>query len=161
VHTDPFQEATPDAEFDPAPGLTLVIERLAKEATKQVLAWAVDRQGPAPVVAVAESPALTAGFPDREVSAFDALTAEIWLQNRAKYLTPTLNDAEAGKVAKARPGLVVLRAPETAGVQVGDLITQVDGVPASTTVLARKRLALTPVQVRVRRGSQELDTTIP
>jgi hypothetical protein len=161
THTDPFQEAPPEAEFDPAPALTQLVERLASEATRRVLASAGDKVGPPEVVLLAESPALTAGFPDREVASFDALTAELWLQNRARYLTPSLTDAQAAKVAKQPPGLWVVKAPTAPNVESGDLIVKVDGAPASGAVLARKRLQATPVQVRVRRGAQEFDTTIP
>ncbi len=161
THTDPFQEAPPEAEFDPAPALTSLVERLAVEATRRVLATAGDQVGPPEAVVLAESPALTAGFPDREVASFDALTAELWLQNRARYLTPWLTDTQAAKVAKQPPGLWVVKAPTAPSIESGDLIITVDGVPASRSLLARKRLQATPVPVRVRRGAQEFDTTIP
>jgi hypothetical protein len=161
AHTDPFQEAPAEAEFDPAPALTSLVERVAQEATRRVLSFAGDRVGAPEVVVLAESPALTAGFPDREVASFDALTAELWLQNRARYLTPTLTDAQATRVAREPAGLWVVKASTVPDLETGDLIVKVDGVAASRSLLARKRLQTTPVPVRVRRGTREFDTTIP
>lgn len=164
VTIDPFAEPGPEAEFDPDAPMTHLIERLTTEAFELALKYAVQREHPKDLpVTLAESPAMTASFPDPEVAKLDPLGAELWLQNRARYLSPWLPDAQAGKLARLGVGLWVTATKGSAGVEPGDLLVQVDGLAPQAQILARKRLDLTPVSVRVRRGGTgaEVDTIIP
>ena len=76
---------------------------------------------------------------------------------RAKFLSPWLTDDQTAKLARTPAALVVVAAPGGGSVQPGDLILSIDGQPALPQVLARKRLAGVPVEVRVGRGGNERD----
>ena len=104
---------------------------------------------------------MTAAQPDAKSAWTDALQAEIWMQARAKFLTPWLSDDQVAKLARTAPALSVVAAPGDASVQPGDLILSIDGQPALPQVLARKRLKGVPVEVRVGRGGNERDAVIP
>jgi hypothetical protein len=144
--------------------MTRLLELLAREALDVASKYAEPHEPP-PSLAVtfAESPATTASFPDPVVARMDPLQAELWLQNRAKFLSPWLDDGQLAKLVKLGPGLWVVGAPAGAGVQPGDLVVQVDGAAPQRQVLARRRLSATPVQVKVRRGGNgpEVDSTVP
>jgi hypothetical protein len=164
VTVDPFAEPTAEDEFDPAAAMTHLLEQLAKEALDVATKYTEPHQAPPSMdVTFAESPAMTASFPDPLVAKLDPLQAELWMQGRAKFLSPWLDDAQVSKLVKLGPGLWVVGAPASAGVQPGDLVVQVDGAAPQRQILARRRLAATPVQVKVRRGGNgpEVDTTVP
>jgi hypothetical protein len=159
---DPFAPPTGEEEFDPAPPMSHLLERLAGEAVAEALTHAAARPAADPSrVRLAETPAAAAALPDAEVARLDPLEAELWRQSRARYLTPTLSDAEAARVARLRAGLYVVEAPPHARIRKGDLIISVDGQPPERQVVARKRLGGLPVKVRLLRGGAELDGTVP
>lgn len=162
VTVDPFAEPNGEEEFDPAPAMTHLLEQIVTEALSSVSSFFVHRPPPPPTqVALAQTPAQAASLPDPAVARLDPLAAELWLQNRARFLTPTLSEREILMVAKARPGLWVLVAPRGASVRRGDVVIEVDGEPPLRQVLARRRLQGTPVPVRIDRGTVEIDAVIP
>lgn len=164
VTVDPFAQAGPEDEFDPDAPMTHLAEQLTRDALELALKFAQAREAPpALAVTLAESPAFTASFPDPQVAALDPLAAELWLQNRARFLSPWLDDRQASKLVKLGPGLWVVAAPATAGVQPGDLIVEIDDSAPQRQILARRRLVATPVQVHVLRGGSgpKVETSVP
>ena len=162
VTVDPFAEPTGEEEFDPAPPMTRLLETLTREALRIARRWEVD--GPTArdsALTLALSPALTAAQPDAAAAQVDALQAEIWMQARARFLSPWLSEDQAAKLARVAPSLMVMAAPGGAAVQPGDLILSIDGQPPLPQVLARKRLRGVPIEVRVGRGGMERDAVIP
>lgn len=161
VLIDPFAQPSAEDEFDQAPALTRLLEALTKEALGIVKRWERERQPIDDVpLTLALSPAITASQPEAADAQTDALQAEIWMQARARFLSPWLTDEQAAKLAKAAPALFVGTAPEGASVRTGDLILGVDGEAPLPEVLARKRLSGLPVEVRVAQGGNERDAVI-
>lgn len=163
VTVDPFAQPNGEEEFDPAPAMTHLIERMVTEALSSVSSFFAERPPPLPPqVALAQTPAEPAAtLAEPTAARLDPLAAELRLQNRARFLTPSLSEREVFMVAKARPGLWVRVAPSGASVQRGDVVIEVDGGPPLRQVLARRRLQGTPVPVRVERGAVEIDASIP
>lgn len=162
VVIDPFAELTGEEEYDAAAPMTHLLERLTREALKIARRWELDRPTARDSgLTLALSPAITASQPDSAEAQTDALQAEIWMQARARFLSPWLTDDLAAKLARTTPSLLVVAAPGGGSVQPGDLILSVDGQPALPEVLARKRLTGVPVEVRVGRGGNERDAVIP
>lgn len=162
VTIDPFTP-TGEEEFDPDSAMTHLLEKMALEALK-VAARALTEDAPdvngAPVT-LAMSPALTAAQPDTGLPSMDALAAEVWVQNRARFLTPKLSLDHVTTAARMPLGLLVLEAKDGASVQPGDVIVRVDDQPPLPQVLARARLKGVPVQVTVKRGSAQVEALIP
>lgn len=161
VLIDPFAQPNGEEEFDPAPALTHLLEALTQEAVRIAKRWQLD--GPSvrdSGLTLALSPAITATQPDAALAMKDALGAEVWIQARARYLTPWLPEDLFLKVARTPQGIYVVAAPGGSEVQAGDVIYSVDGAPALPEVLARKRLKGVPVEVKVGRGGQERDAVI-
>lgn len=162
VVIDPFAQPTGEEEFDEAAPMTHLVETLTREALRIARRWEIDRPTAKDLgLTLALSPAITAAQPDAAAAQTDALQAEIWMQARARFLSPWLTDDQASKLARTVPSLFVVAAPGDASVQPGDLILSVDGQPALPQVLARKRLAGAPVEVRVGRAGNERDAVIP
>lgn len=162
VTVDPFTP-TGEEEFDPDSPMTHLLERMALEALKWS-AKALPDDAPdldAPPVTLAMSPAITAAQADTGLSGLDALAAEVWVQNRARFLTPKLPETDVSTVARLPLGLLVLDASANAGVQPGDVIVRVDDAPPLPQVLYRKRLRGGGVPVTVKRGGAEHDVVIP
>jgi len=162
VTIDPFATPTGEEEYDEAPPMTHLLESLTREALRIVRRWEADRPAASDSgLTLALSPAITAAQPDADAAQTDALQAEVWMQARAKFLSPWLTDEQLTKLARTAPSLVVMAAPGGGSVQPGDLILSIDGQPALPQVLARKRLTGVPVEVRVGRGGNERDAVIP
>ncbi len=162
VTIDPFAEPTGEEDFDPAPPMTRLLEAMTREALGVARRWALDRPRVRDSgLTLALSPAITAAQPDAAAAQPDALQAEIWMQARARFLSPWLTEDQAAKLARTVPSLSVVAAPGDASVKPGDLILSVDGQPPLPEVLARKRLTGVPVEVRVGRGGNERDAVIP
>lgn len=162
VTVDPFTP-TGEEEFDPDSPMTHLLEKMALDALKlaaKALPDGAPDVAPAPLT-LAMSPAVTAAQPDTGLSSMDALAAEVWVQNRARFLTPTLPEAQFSVASRLPLGLLVLDAKEGAGVLPGDVILRVDEAPPLPQVLARARLKGVPVQVTVKRGSAQVDALIP
>lgn len=162
VVIDPFAEPTGEEEYDAAPPMTRLLEALTREALLIARRWQLERPAARDSgLTLALSPAITAAQPDAAAAQPDALQAEIWMQARARFLSPWLTDDQAAKLARTVPSMLVVAAPGGASVQPGDLILSIDGQPALPEVLARKRLTGVPVEVRVGRGGNERDAVIP
>ena len=162
VTIDPFARPTGEEEFDPAPALTHLLEDMTREAIRVARRWEADLSTTRDSrLTLALSPAITAAQPDAAAAQTDALQAEIWVQARARFLTPWLPEDLLTRLARTPAGLYVVAAPGDAGVQAGDVIVSIDGSPALPEVLARKRLKGVPVEVKVGRAGQERDATIP
>ncbi len=162
VTIDPFAPPTGEEEFDEAPAMTHLLEALTREALRIARRWELERQSvPDSGLTLALSPAISAAQPDAAAAQTDALQAEIWMQARAKFLSPWLTFDQIAKLARTVPSLVVVAAPGGGSVQPGDLILSIDGQPPLPEVLARKRLSGVPVQVRLGRGGNERDAVIP
>lgn len=162
VTTDPFTP-TGEEEFDPDSPMTHLLERMALEALKWS-AKALPDDAPdvgAPPVTLAMSPAVTAAQADTGLTSMDALAGEVWVQNRARFLTPKLPDEQVSTVSRLPLGMLVLDASKGAGVEPGDVILRVDEAPPLPQVLYRKRLRGGGVPVTVKRGGMELDALIP
>ena len=171
VKVDPFSsDPTAEDEFDPARALTVLMAKLTHEAIDALRKFSAQR----PVAAdfelvVALTPRATLSYleegkqpVDLDVGKMDAIAAELFVQNRARYLAPFLSDAEVPKVVKLPIGLYVASAPAAAKVQPGDLILQIDGQPALPQRLARLRFSQVPIQVRVRKASgEEVEVLLP
>lgn len=163
VKVDPFAPPTGDEEFDPDVALTRLVEKLGLEA----LGWAAKALPDGapdvdpPPLTLAMTPAITTAHLDSGVATMDALTAEVWVQNRARFLTPSLPEAVVMAVARQPLGLYVVEAKDGAGVQAGDVILRVDKAPPLPQVLYRKRLRGVPVPVTVKRGGAQVDASIP
>lgn len=159
---DQFAAPTEEGEFDPDPQLTRLLESLTAEVLHIARRWEAGwPAAPDSELLLALSPALTAAQPDAAASQPDALSREIWLQARARFLSPWLKDDQAAKLAKAPLGLLVVSAPSGSAVQSGDLILSIEGQPALPEVYARTRLRGRPVPVRLGRNGNEWDGLLP
>ena len=162
VRVDPFADPGPDADFDPAPELTRLMERLMRECVKKLKVHAAARIAQElPSAPLAYTPAATLGWQDAargpaqlEMAKMDPASLDLFIQARARYLNPSLPDAEAAKLAKMLPGLAVLR-PGFGTLSEGDLITTLDGQPAAPQVWARLRFS-PQVPAKVRKPSGEI-----
>ena len=162
VMIDPFAQPTGEEEFDDAAPMTHLLEKLTREALHIARDWQIERPPVADTgLTLALSPAITAAHPDAALAQTDALQAEIWMQARARFLSPWLTDDQAAKLARTVQSLLVVAAPGGGSVQPGDLILNIDGQPPLPEVLARKRLTGVPVQVRIGRDGNERDAVIP
>jgi hypothetical protein len=168
---DPFSsEQSPDDEFDPARPLTVLMAKLMRVAVESLRQLAPSRAASEELeLTVALTPKATLNYQEDnrpsvelELAKLDPIAAELFVQNRAKFLAPFLSDADAGKVAKMPVGLYVAAAPTGAKVSPGDLLLTIDAEPALPQRLARLRFAHTPVQVRVRKASgEETEVLLP
>ncbi|MFT3709028.1 MAG: hypothetical protein QM817_15380 [Archangium sp.] len=162
VVIDPFAKPTGEEEFDPAPAMTHLLEEMTREAIRVARKWEADLPSVRDSrLTMALSPAITAAQPDAAAAQTDALQGEIWVQARARFLTPWLPEELLVKVARTSAGIYVIAAPGDSGVQAGDVIVSIDGSPALPEVLARKRLKGVPVEVKIGRGGKEQDAVIP
>lgn len=160
VTVDPFAEPGAEADFDPAPALTHLVERLTQEALREVVRHAAARPAAAdPGLTLAVTPRTTLGFHDdgaasQEVEIFrmDELQAELFMQNRARFLSPWLEDPLPRALSRLQAGLYVVAAPAGSKLAAGDLVEEVDGAPALPHVLARLRFKGTPGLLKVRRA---------
>lgn len=161
VKVDPFTDQGPEGDFDPSPPLTRLMEQLMRGCVQKLQVHAPARTTQElPPVSFAFSPAASLGFQEGnrpsaqlDMAKLDAASLDIFVQARAKYLNPTLSDLEASKVAKALPGLLLL-AP-LGSLSEGDLVTTLDGQPASPQAWARLRFS-PQVVAKARKPSGEM-----
>ncbi|MBL9038299.1 MAG: hypothetical protein JNG84_07295 [Archangium sp.] len=158
VVVDPFAEPTAEAEFDPAPAVTALLESLIRTAAAVSAKHAAARPvAPEPPVTLALTPqtALQAQKPIEgaavEPPVTDALQLELLSLNVARVLNPGLSEAQATKLAAKAPGLAVLTSG-TGKLQPGDLVETIDGAPALPHVWARVRFKGAPAELHVRRA---------
>lgn len=153
VTVDPFATPPPEAEWDPAPQLTTLIETITTVAAKHARDHAADRPvAEASQAVLAITPAAEAWFPGGAGDADpDPLQREIQLQNKARLLAPTATEAQAATLSKAAPGTAVLTGDGK--LQPGDVVLKVDQVPALPHVLARVRFKGAPAELEVKRAT--------
>lgn len=164
---DPFAERTDDGA-DPAPELTRLMENLVREAMKALRPHLRPPREPSPPVAsVALVPWVAFDYAEdgrpahaAALATMDALDAELLRQQRLRFANPTVEQSVLDRMARLPAGLYVLAAPPGAKLSPGDTVLTLDGAPALPQVLARTRLAPTPVEARVRRASGEPATVL-
>ncbi len=170
VKVDPFATDGAEDEADPARPLTRLMAGLMFEAIKAIGDQAMSRPArPELGLTVALTPRATLSYAedgkastDVELAAKDAVTQEIFIQDRAKYLAPFLSPSEIPRVVKMPAGVYVAAAPGGSKVNAGDLLLTIDGEPALPQMLARLRFAEVPAQVRVRRSTgEETEVILP
>jgi hypothetical protein len=165
VTIDPFAEASPEADFDPAPPLTHLMEALMRAAVKKAAKFAATRaQQKLPELTLAVTPSATLRWQDEgrasaevEMAKMDSVSLDLFLQVRARFLNPQLNDGQASKLTKLPPGLYV-RGPIADPkwkLEEGDLLIAFDDVKASRQAFCRLRFAHAPSQVKVRKATGE------
>lgn len=152
---DPFAERTDDGA-DPTPELTRLMEGLVREAMKALGPHLRAPREPSPPLAtVALVPWAAFGHAEEALAGLDALDAELLRQQRLRFANPTVELPVLNRMARLPAGLYVLAAPPGAKLAPGDTVLTLEGAPALPQVLARARLAPTPVEARVRRASGE------
>jgi hypothetical protein len=157
---DPFAERTDDGA-DPAPELTLLMEGLTREALRRLEEHLRPPREPSPAPAtVALVPWKAFEYSEEgrpahlgALALMDPLDAELLRQQRLRFANPLLELTRLDRMGRLPAGLYVLSAPEGGKLAPGDVILQLDGQPALPQVLARARLAPTPVQAHVRHAS--------
>lgn len=156
VVVDPFATPPPEAEWDPAPQLTLLLEKLTRVAVQHAKGHAAVRSAaPAPPAVFAPTPA-AAGLGGADEA--DPLQREIALQNRARVLAPTATESEAGPLSRALPGAAVLVGDGK--LTAGDVVLKVDGLPALPHVLARLRFKGAPGELEVKRATGATESVV-
>ncbi|MFZ5470702.1 MAG: hypothetical protein ACOZIN_14820 [Myxococcota bacterium] len=164
---DPFSEV-PEREFDPAPELTALMERLTTTAIQALEDHAAPLNEPKELpftVAFNPKAAFTYaedGRPSLElqIATMDPVESELLTQNRARFANPEVSEAETTQWSRLPGGLVVTRSSEEANVQVGDILLTVDGQPALPCALDRLRYLPVPAQVKVRRASGAIEEVV-
>ncbi len=160
ARADPFAERTDDGA-DPAPELTQLMEGLTREALRQLAEHLRAPREPSPAPAtVALVPWKAFEYSDEgrpahlgALALMDPLDAELLRQQRLRFANPLLETAQLDRMMRLPAGLYVLSAPEGGKLAPGDVILELEGQPALPQVLARARLAPTPVQARVRHAT--------
>lgn len=170
VTVDPFAEPTAEADFDPAPAFTRLMERLTREALGELKRHAAPRRAaPEHGLTLAVTPRTTLGWHEdgaasQEVEIFrmDELQAELFMQNRGRFLSPWITDPLPMTLARLQAGTYVVAAPAGGKLAPGDLIEEIDGAPALPHVLARLRFKGAPGLLKVRRGAgTQLEVVFP
>jgi hypothetical protein len=166
ARSDPFAERTDDGA-DPAPELTQLMENLTREALRKLEEHLRPPREPSPApAAVALVPWRAFEYSDEvrpahlgALALMDPLDAELFRQQRLRFANPALETPLLDRMMRLPAGLYVLSAPEGGKLAPGDVILQLEGEPALPQVLARARLAPTPVQAQVRsavRGNSQI-----
>lgn len=159
VQADPFAERTDDGA-DPAPELTVLMEKLTRQALQALKEHLLAPREPSPAPAtVALIPWQAFEYADEgrpahvgALASMDPLDAELLRQQRLRFANPGVETPVLDRLARFPAGLYVLSSPEAGKLTEGDLLLQIDGQPALPQVLARTRLAPTPTQVQARRA---------
>jgi hypothetical protein len=151
VTVDPFAAPPPEAEWDPAPQLTVLLDSVVSAAMRHAADHAASRTvSPAPAIVVAATPASMQWMGASDENA-DALQREIAQQNRARLLAPSATEQQAAALAKGLSGTGVLTGDGK--LQAGDVILTVDQAPALPQVLARVRFKGAPAELEVKRAT--------
>lgn len=157
VTVDPFAEPCPEAEYDPAPALTALLERVVSEAAEHAFKHAFKRPISAdPGLIVATTPKtafslrIDSASTAEAVKKPDGLEAEVLLENIARVLSPWLTGKALESVVASVPGVAVVGAPPGSRLKPGDVVESVDGAPALPHVLARARFKGAPMELEVR-----------
>ncbi len=160
VLVDPFATPPPEAEWDPAPQLSVLVDSIVTAAVKHALDHAANRSTlPLGAATFAVTPATAQWFPEGASDAeADALQREIQLQNKARLLAPGVTEAQSATLAKAIAGTAVLSGDGK--LQPGDVVLKVDQVPALPNVLSRIRFKQAPAELEVKRASGSVEPLV-
>jgi hypothetical protein len=172
VKVDPFAATGEEGtdESDPAKELTKQMGALIAEAVKALGGLSKGLSARADFgLTLALTPRATLNYgedhkPSTEVelAGKDAVGREIFIQDRGKFLGPSLSEAELAKVAKLPLGTYVAAAPPGAKVAAGDLLLSIDGTAVYPQTIARLRFSEVPAQVRVRKSTgEETEVVLP
>jgi hypothetical protein len=161
VVVDPFQAPPPEAEWDEAPQLTALVERIVAEAARHARQHAQERPVSArPSLVFAATPASASLLPGGAAGdGVDPLQREIALQNRARVLAPTATEAQAATLARALPGSAIVSGADPK-LQPGDVVLSVDQQPALPHVLARVRFKGAPAELEVKRATGATESLV-
>jgi hypothetical protein len=161
VTVDPFQAPAPESEWDEAPPLTALVERVVGEAARHARQYAAARSvAPRTTLVLAATPAASSLFPGGATNeAGDPLQRELSLQNRARVLAPSATDAQVAVLARALPGTAVISGTDSK-LGPGDVVLSVDQQPALPHVLARVRFKGAPAELEVRRASGATESVV-
>lgn len=158
VTVDPFAVPPPEAEWDPAPQLTVLVDSIVSAAMRHAADHAASRTvSPAPAIVVAATPASMQWMGASDETA-DALQREIAQQNRARLLAPSATEQQAAALAKGLPGTGVLTGDGK--LQAGDVVLTVDQLPALPHVLARIRFKGAPAELEVKRATGAMEQLV-
>jgi len=151
VTVDPFAVPPLEAEWDPAPQLTVLVDSIVSAAARHAADQAATRSvgAPSPIV-VSATPASMQWLGGVDDNA-DALQREIAQQNRARLLAPSATELQAAALAKGLPGTAVLVGDGK--LQAGDVVLTVDQQPALPHVLARVRFKGAPAELEVKHAT--------
>lgn len=161
VTVDPFQTPPPEADWDEAPQLTALLERVIAEAGRHARGHAVERRvAPRSDLVFAATPAASALLPGGAMGdGIDALQREVAQQNRARVLAPTATEAQASTLARALPGTAVVSGSD-GKLSAGDVVLSVDQQPALPHVLARVRFKGAPAELEVKRAGGATESVV-
>lgn len=157
VTVDPFAPPKPEDEFDTAAAMTHLLEAMTREALTHATQWLKDGPSVPQRARVLLSPAVTAAQHDANEAQKDALQAEVWMQARARFLNPAIDDAMAAQLSRTPESLLVV---DVEGLLPGERIVAIGDEPPLPEVLARKRLK-GPVTVRAGKSGTERVVTLP
>ncbi|MCA3016698.1 MAG: hypothetical protein INH41_30305 [Myxococcaceae bacterium] len=153
VTVDPFEAPSPEAEWDEAPPLTALLDKVVAQAAEHARQHAAARiPAPRSNLTLVATPASASLFSASAASeGADALQRELTLQNRARVLAPGVSDAQAATLARALPGTAVLSGRD-GQLAAGDVVLNVDRQPALPQSLSRLRLKGVPATLEVKRA---------
>jgi hypothetical protein len=150
--SDPFATPPASAEFDSDFVLTELIEKVTQHALKQVEPF---REPPTPI----ERSDLTLATTPRTLpldDGIDAVQQELTLSTRSRYLNPTLPEKDAQTLIGRPAGVAVMQ--PVGKFQRGDVVTQIDGVPAHLSSLLRLRHEPVPAPLTVQSADGNVRT---
>jgi hypothetical protein len=158
VTVDPFAVPPPEAEWDPAPQLTKLVDATVSAAMRHLASHAASRPvGPAASIVGAATPASIRWFGAADENA-ESLQGEVTRQNRARLFAPTATDLQVAALAKGVAGTAVLKGDGK--LEPGDVVLSVDGVPALPHVLARVRFKGASAELEVKRVTGAMEHVI-
>jgi hypothetical protein len=166
ISVDPFADLGPEADFDPAPPLTHMMERLVAAAVKRAATWAKPRETmKLPPLHLAMTPAAALRWQDAqrppaelEMARMDPASLDLFIVARTRFLNPSLTDAVAAKLSRLPIGLYVLPPVDDPkwNVSDGEVLTAIDADKAEPQVWSRLKFSPAPAEVKVRKPSNEM-----
>jgi hypothetical protein len=142
AHADPFSGGGTDAATR-EPGA--VLERAAKEALDKLRGnWTPPRPARGPVLLTWT----VVSAPEGQLA--HGLDAEVQRLGLLETANPGLDEAEAAKLARLPPGVLVRESALGFRLRPGDLVLSIDTAPANAAALARCRFALSLTVLEVR-----------
>lgn len=152
-----------EQDFDPAPALTHLMERLLVDALREAQPWL---RGPSAAPGVdwvgGLTPVTSLGFAVEGqvggsdfLASLDEIDREVLGAARARFAMPGLSSDSAAAVAKMGQGFYVTAPCAGGRLSAGDLIVDLGGRPALPQVMARQRFSGAPTLATVVRPNGE------